>query len=44
MTFELDDEKIPEYKPPNSDDEEEPPGTGQDDASDGAGEICTVNR
>ncbi len=38
MTFEMDDEKIPEYKPPKSDDEDEPPGTSQDDANDGAGE------
>jgi hypothetical protein len=43
MTFEMDDEKIPEYKPPNSDDENELPGTSQDGANDAAGEACTVD-
>lgn len=37
MTFEMDEEKIPQYKPPKSDDEDDPPGPSQEDGNEAGG-------
>lgn len=40
MTFQMEDEKIPEYKPPKSDDEDE---LLDNDGTEEAGESCCVS-
>jgi len=38
MTFEMEEERIPQYKPPKSDDEDDPPGPSQDDGNEAEGD------